>query len=224
MFGKDQLLGNLSSLTLAADARFTSLDYTDDQIWELQLSNAEPLAPVLRTSYGLRAKNMRIFFLFQEGERSVSQPRGYYRPVQVEKYLPNYLALNFLPYQGIKVVAEYWILESNVAAGRIQIYNLEETDRKFSIEIAAILNPAESGSAISSKKIEGVNVLQGLTGGLSPIVFSTGGPMENTSPYISLLHKIELRSGQERKLTWVHAALANENDSFNTARSTATKN
>ncbi len=53
--------GDPLSLTLAADARLTTTDYTNDQIWELSLGGGEPAALALQTTYGLRAHWMRLF-------------------------------------------------------------------------------------------------------------------------------------------------------------------
>ena len=65
------------ALRLAADARFSPTDYADDQIWELSLAGGEPPALALRTTYGLRACEMRLFPLFGEGDRVVSQPADF---------------------------------------------------------------------------------------------------------------------------------------------------
>ena len=53
-------------LTMAADSRLTDLDYANDQIWELQLGRGTPAAILLNTTYGLRARHMRIFPQFTE--------------------------------------------------------------------------------------------------------------------------------------------------------------
>ena len=52
------------ALRLAADVRLTPTDYADDHIWELALAGGEPPALALRTTYGLRARDMRIFPAF----------------------------------------------------------------------------------------------------------------------------------------------------------------
>ena len=71
--------GDPLSLTLAADARLTSTNYTDDQIWELSLGGGEPAALALQTTYGLRAHWMRLFPRFVRGDqrlRLVPRSRG----------------------------------------------------------------------------------------------------------------------------------------------------
>src|SRR3989304_4765385 len=62
------------ALRLAADARFGPTDYADDQIWELALAGGDPPAMALRTTYGLRARDMRLFPGFREGETVIPDP------------------------------------------------------------------------------------------------------------------------------------------------------
>ena len=53
--------GDPLQLTIAADARLCAPNYADDQIWQLDLGGGDPSALGLRTTYGLRARLMRIF-------------------------------------------------------------------------------------------------------------------------------------------------------------------
>ena len=216
--------GDPLSLILAADARLADLDYTNDQIWELLLGSSDPAAIMLQTSYGLRARNMRIFFRFGEGDIAVSDPGLFHQTATIQRLYPNYILMNFSPFEEINVSAEFWVPQCQVLAGRIQITNNGSIARESLFELAALLNPTRGGEAIVPKKHEGANTLQGKTEGLSPVVFMTGGPEGHTSPYPSLAHKIELLPGQSRRLTWVHAALPEMEEAFEIARSTAARN
>ncbi|MBE0698261.1 MAG: hypothetical protein IH586_15185, partial [Anaerolineaceae bacterium] len=60
--------GDPLTLTLAADARLVTTNYSDDQIWELSLGGGEPAALALQTTYGLRAHWLRLFPRFVRGE------------------------------------------------------------------------------------------------------------------------------------------------------------
>ena len=53
--------GDPLALTLAADFRLSTPDYSNDHIWDLELGGGDPSALALRTTYGLRARSMRIF-------------------------------------------------------------------------------------------------------------------------------------------------------------------
>ena len=65
--------GDPLSLILAADSRLSIPDYLNDHSWEL-LPGGEPATLSVRTTYGLRAKSMRIFLRFTENGRAVSDP------------------------------------------------------------------------------------------------------------------------------------------------------
>jgi len=66
--------GDPLCLTLAADSRLSIPDYLNDHIWELVIGGGEPPALSLQTTYGLRAKAMRLFLRFSENGKSVSDP------------------------------------------------------------------------------------------------------------------------------------------------------
>lgn len=217
-------VGDPLTLTLAADVRLSSLNYTDDQIWELLLGSADPAAVVLHTTYGLRARSMRLFPRFLEGDTSVSSPQDFDSPPRVRQFFPNYLKLTFSPFAGIDVEAEYWAPECNVVAGRLRLVNNGVTPRKFTLEWVSLLNPIGEGVPMTPTTMEGVQVLAGQTNKLAPLVFMTGGPTATSSPYPSLDHQVELLPGAARQLTWVHAATQQTEESFRLARLTAARN
>jgi hypothetical protein len=187
------------------------------------LGTGDPAAILLQTSYGLRARNMRIFFRFGEGDKTISDPRAFHIPVTTKRFYPNYIQLGFSPFAGLDISAEYWAPESHMVAGRLQLVNHGAEVRNFRFELVALLNPASGGETINPQKREGANILNGKSDGLSPVVFLTGGPEGRSSPYTALVHHLELQPGKPRRLTWVHAALPVAEDSFNLARSTAAR-
>jgi len=65
----DLTSGEPLSLCIAADARLCQPNYGDDQSWELRLEGGEPASLAVETTYGLRARGMRIFPAFQIGEQ-----------------------------------------------------------------------------------------------------------------------------------------------------------
>ena len=154
--------GDPLSLILAADARLCRPDYTNDQIWELFLGNADPGAVVLQTTYGLRARSMRLFPVFSEGDVIVSDTADYETPPAVHQFFPNYINLTFSPFPGIDVTAEYWVPESQVIAGRLRFFNSGVTPRRFRFEWVALLAPSSIPLAFS------VALLTGTVFGLYP--------------------------------------------------------
>jgi hypothetical protein len=211
-------------LVLAADPRLSPLSYANDQIWELMIGRSDPAAVVLQTTFGLRARSMRIFPQFVESHQTVSNPAEFDTPLTIVEFAPNYAKLKFSPYPGIDVLMEYWIPDSQTAAGRVWIENVGDLERKLRFEMAVVLTPNPEGRPMVPRKREATTILQGQTEDLSPIFFITGGAEGEASPYPNLFHNLELAPGQFRRFTWIQTALPDEEEAFRHARLTASQN
>jgi hypothetical protein len=214
--------GDPLALTLAADFRLCTPDYVDDQIWELETVGGDPPALALRTTYGLRARAMRLFPRFVVGDQEITDPVTFPVPLRLRRFYPNFLLLDFSPFPGLEVVAEYWVPDSHTAAGRFTVTNRTGKMLPLHLEICAQLAPLD-GQSFAPLSIHSVNILAGLTSNLAPVVFLTGGPQPGPGPYPSLVLDLDLPSGNTRSLTWVHAALPNLSDSFELVRRTAAR-
>lgn len=195
------------SLSLATDARLGPTDYCNDHIWELSLGGGEPPALALQTTFGLRARNLRMFPRFSEGENTLNDPEAFHTPPVVQAIYPNYLRLVCAPFGDIDVTIEWWVPSSQSVAGRISVRNASGAARQIRLEWAAVLTPAEDGTRMAAVEMGGGSVLVGQTGGLSPVVFLTGGPQAGVGPYPSLALTIELPAGTTRRFVWTEAAL-----------------
>jgi len=124
--------GDPLCLTLAADSRLSIPNYLDDHIWELIITGGgEPPALALQTTYGLRAKAMRIFLRFSENGKGVSNPSAFALPPTVRCFYPNFVILDYAPLKNIDVVTEYWVPQSNAVSGRVSIANKTSATRKI---------------------------------------------------------------------------------------------
>jgi hypothetical protein len=216
--------GTALSLTLAADARFSTTNYVDDQIWELTQNSGEPPAIALQTTYGLRAAKMRLFPRFSEAHESITDPRNFPKPTVIRRLFPNYIEISYAPYDSIEVLSDYWAPASNAVSGRIRITNTSSQNKKISFEWVALLNPSEGGAQITPQEIESVPVLAGATGNIAPVIFITGGASTVNSPYPALVHGLDLPPGKSRQFIWCQAALSNPQDSFSYAREISARN
>ncbi len=216
--------GDPLSLVLASDARLGSPDYCDDQIWELKLGDGDPPAIAVETTYGLRARMMRMFPRFKEGENGVSDPKRFSREPAIHRFFPNYLLYTFSPFPAIDVIAEFWVPTSQVLAGRFRIQNRGVTPRTTRLDWVALLTPTETGKRFAPENLAGVSVLLGETDSLSPVIFMTGGPKPITSPFPALSVEIELLPGGEEQVVWVQAARETPETSFEVAREIASCN
>lgn len=209
--------GDPLNLTLAADMRFSTPNYVNDHIWEMELGSGEPPALSLRTTYGLRARSIRIFPRFTENGIALADINAFATPPTVRCCYPNFLELTFSPFEGLEVTYEVRVPDSNTLTGRVTIHNRSAKTRKPRLEMCTALVPLD-GHAFSHTQMQMVNVLIGQTSGLVPLLFMTGGPLPGPGPQPSLMIDLELDPGISRQLTWSQAATSEHQTSFDTAR------
>jgi len=214
--------GDPLALTLAADFRFCTPDYVNDHIWELETGSGDPPALSLHTTYGLRARTMRLFPRFTLGNLTVSDPAAFLLPPRLRRFFPNFLELEFAPIPGIDVLAEYWAPDSHTVAGRFTVTNRVSKSVSLTLELCGQLVPLE-GQSLAPLSWLSTNVLAGRSGNLSPVIFLTGGPKPGPGPYPSLAIDLALASRGNRTLTWAQAALATPEESFELVRRTAAR-
>jgi Mannosylglycerate hydrolase MGH1-like glycoside hydrolase domain len=207
-------------LTLASDVRLGPTDYCDDQIWEISLGGGDPPALAVETSYGLRARAMRIFPRFTLGDKTLSDPNEFAQPPVVHQVFPNFLSLTFAPFPDIDVIAEYWVPQPHALAGRVQITNNGHKDCTVLLEMVARLTPTE-GQRMAPFEMQAATILSGQSGALSPVLFMTGGAKAGPGPYPSLALKIGLNPDAMRQVTWVQVGVAERQASFELARAIA---
>ena len=206
------------ALRIAADARMAVPSYVDDQIWELRLEGGTPSALALETSYGLRARNMRIFPGFRLDQDTWIDPLDFHLPPKVHSFLPNYLRISFEPKFELKVTAEYWAKESNLMGGRFTLYNAGVDSIRPEMLLHAQLQPGENPQTMTSVSHQGVAVLQGSTGPLAPLLFISGGPRAAIAPYPALSVRPQLEPGASELFTWAHSACPELSESLISAR------
>jgi hypothetical protein len=215
---------NPISLTIAADARLSTTNYVDDQIWELKLKNGEPPALALETTYGLRAPKVRLFPRFVESQNSISDPRQFSRPPIIRCYYPNFFKITYDPIDEINITSENWVPGSNAIAGRIRITNSSSRNRQIRFEWVAMLTPGKGDHRMAPNLIEDVPILVGSSGDLIPVAFITGGASTVDSPYPALVFGLDLPPDKSRQFIWCQAALSTEDESFRLAREIAAFN
>jgi hypothetical protein len=214
--------GDPLALTLAADFRLCTPDYVNDHIWELETGGGDPPALSLRTTYGLRARTMRLFPRFTVGGQTVSDPASFPLPPRLCRFFPNFLSLVFSPLPRFDVVAEYWVPDSHTVAGRFTVTNHSGEPASLLLEMCGQLVPLE-GQSLAALSRQSANILAGRSEDLAPVIFLTGGPQPGPGPYPSLTIDLALAAGGTRTLTWAQAALATPEESLELARLTAAR-
>ncbi len=216
-------------MVLAADARFGPTDYCNDQIWELNLGGGEPPALAIQTTFGLRARNLRIFPRFSEADTTLSDPDSFARPVSIHRLYPNYALLSCAPFSGIDVENEFWVPNLPAIAGRMRLTNRSSTQRSIGLDYTALLMPASnSGQRMSPSEINATPVLTGKTGNLAPVFYVSEGAQPSSGPYTALSVLLVLEPGESRQVTWALSAGENSEQqnglSFEHVRSLTMRN
>ena len=214
--------GDPLHLTLAADSRLCKPDYVNDHIWEVELGAADPPSISLYTTFGLRARSMRLFLRFTENNTSVTDPNTFVVKPSLRRFYPNFLTLDFVPLESLFATAEFWVPTSHAVAGRVILTNKSNAVRQLKLEVCAMLAPLDGQSIIPTQQ-QLVNILAGQTSGITPVVFMTGGPKHGPGPHPSLLLDLELGPGATRQLSFAEAALDTVAASFELARHTAAR-
>ncbi len=217
-------LGDPLHLTLAADARLTKPDYPNDHIWEVELGTNDPerSAVGITTTYGSRARSMRLFLRFTEGGTSVTDPNTFVTKPSLRRFYPNFLTLDFVPFENLQTTADFWVPESHAVAGRVTLVNKTTAVRNIQLEVCATLAHLDGQSIIPTQQ-QLVNILAGQTSGIAPVIFMTGGPKHGPGPHASLILELELGPGATRTISFAEAALDTIPEGFDLARKTAAR-
>lgn len=200
------------ALRLAADARLTPTDYADDHIWELTLTGGEPPALALRTTYGLRARDMRLFPGFAEAGRVITDPAEFVTGPAVRASFVNYHRLTFEPLPALAVTAHYWAVNSHVIAGQFTLLNQSAEPRRLRILLSALLKAIENPKNIGVVKREDTYALEGQTGNLTTLTLIDGPVDHEPAPHPTLARLCDLEPGETADLRWASAARPNLED------------
>ena len=206
------------ALRIACDNRFSDIDISNDHIWDLKSESGEPPSLSLYTTYGSRARVMRIFPGFGLGDRFIMDPERFHTKPVVRSILPDYVRLEFSPFNHVGVVAEYWVPGSHVVMGRFTISNRGAEAQDFHLRLYGLLQPGENPQALGESVFQGVSVLSGRTAGLHPVLFLSGGARVEPAPYPTLGVQGRLLPAEVGVWFWAQAAEGTTGQSFIEAR------
>src|SRR5574340_258403 len=216
--------GDPMSLTISADLRLCSPDYLNDQSWEVSLGHGDPPAISARSAYGLRARDVRLYYQFTEAGKSLTDPAAFHEAPRVRRFYPNFLWIDFVPIEGLEARAEYWVPESHVLAGRLTLVNRTTFPRHVDVQVCGMLNPLDGKPFGLARLQQMVRILSGATGGLQPVLYSSGAPKQGAGPHPALRLALDFEGGTERSFTWACAAETSDTASFDLARRVVARN
>lgn len=215
--------GDPLQLSLAADPRLGKTNYANDIIWEMSLGQTEPAALAVQTTFGLRARSMLFFPCFTRAGKSVVDPAEFFRPPLLRTFYSNWLAVDFSPFEGVDVEAEYWTPDSEVLAGRLRFTNKSVLTQNLRLDWAGLLSPLGVGDGMAALPIGMSTVLQGHTGGMYVVCFLTGGPQASKGPYPGLGLNLDLYPGNVLQVQWAVAMQPEANAALEMARAATSR-
>jgi hypothetical protein len=212
--------GDPLSLFLAADARMSQPDYTDDQIWELKLSGGNPPAMAVESMLGLRLRGLRIFPVFLMGHDPISDPDRFYSPPTVKKFAPNYLQIRCAPISSMEVECEYWIPDSHSLAGRFSIRNIGAETTTGELWLASVLHSGEDGSPWQMEMSSRMRkpFLKCRAGNLFPVLGLSGEIEAVQLAYTALKTVFSVSAQVTKTITWAFAGLRSWEDGLTRMR------
>jgi hypothetical protein len=209
---------DLYTITLAADARFGQPDYTNDHVWEITLGTGEPPALAVQTTYGLRARAMRIFPRFSLGLDSITDPGKFANPPRLVQNYPNFVRIDYSPFSGLDVQSSTWVPDSHSLVGRLVLSNTSVIPIKVTVELAILLSPLGTGLGMKPVQENSHLCLQGQTSGLFPVLCLDGNALPGTAAFPSLASEVPLSPGGSFTIQWGLATEENLAASVDKAR------
>lgn len=189
-------------LVLSADFRLSHPNFSDDQTWNLSLRSGEPPALALATSFGLRARLMRFFPRFIRKATDITDPASFFRLPIIRSIHPNHCQVEFWPFAGIEINADYLVIDSSTTAGRIQFLNHNILAEKFTFEWASQLIPLSTGEGIQLQQRGAQNILYGACENLSFTCSSAQKTHPGKGPYPALAYEVNLPPSNQTEFTW----------------------
>lgn len=207
---------------IAADARSSRTDYSDDQSWTIRLGRRDEAALAFQTQFGGRAGLVSLVPMWRHSDRPVYQAQSYAQRPLVTYFAPDFVQVEAAPLADLALVARFWTMESRAAGGEFALTNESAETYRFHFELFG-------DAIINSRKVR-LNVLTlgdgtlalhlGQIGNINPVATLEGAATEIyggriRSPKIGRV--IELQPSQTARLPFAVAGLQDMRDSFSLA-------
>lgn len=212
------------ALTLAADARLSRTDYTDDQSWEFSVGAQDSPALALQTRYGGRVGLASLVPMWLLDGRTIYQAMTYTRPPQMTAFAPGYVRAEAGLAPNLALTADVWVMESHAVGARYTVVNTGAQDALLRLDLFGHVGMGGRALRLAVLTLDdGRSALAlGDFAGLRPIVLMQDGgaqitPNGKASPKLS--QAVSIPAGGVIMLRWVHAGLRDLRDSLALAES-----
>ncbi len=200
-------LGRPLALQIAADARLTALDFTDDHTWEVAPGRGESAALALQTRYGGRAGLVSLVPMWLVDGRVIYQGAALAEPVKIRAFAPGFVQLYAKLTPQIGLLAEFWAMESHAVGGRFLLRNLTQTPQRTRLDLLGFVGIEGREQVLHVVPLPGERhaLSLGKIGGLYPVVLLDNGyqPVEGHGNKVSA--DLALKPGGRAALRFVCA-------------------
>lgn len=189
-----------------------------DQVWILNLDCKDPYPFCLTTTYGLRAKSVRLFPNLIHENRRISKPKDFSLLPRVIEYSPASISIEAEYQNQIKFLFSCFFIEPEVLVGNSQIRNLTETQIDITLQLALNLVPMGKGEPSHPEKVGNNQFITGYTDNLEPVLYMTGGPTAISNPFPALSIQLNLLPSSAQQLSWTLVSKETKSQSFERAK------
>ncbi|PJF40541.1 MAG: hypothetical protein D6737_01595 [Chloroflexi bacterium] len=204
---------------LAADARLSKTDYTDDQIWVLSPGTLDSSALTLQTRYGGRATTATLIPHWHHQGRDIHLTQGYAQPPVVTAFAPGYIQLQAKLTKELALQAEYWVMESHAIGARYIIANdgAEATQLRLAMAVHVEVNDRLLHQTKLRHPDGSHGLLLGRVGNINPVIVLENADAP-TIPTPSQIERAMIVPGKKKMVVrWSHAGLPDAHRSLRLA-------
>ncbi len=206
---------------LAADARLSPTDYTDDQVWELALGTPGSPALALQTNYGGRVGLASLVPMWRIDNRPIYQYQAYTTPPEIHAFAPAYVEVMARLTPTLALRAEFWVIESHAVGARLTLKN---SGKAVAVGVDLVGFLAAQGKELKPTLLAIANGRQALSFGrladLSPVIVLEGAADGSGS---TLHAELTVAARGQAIVRWVHAGLSTPKESLALAQQSLAK-
>ncbi|MBZ0281237.1 MAG: glycoside hydrolase family 116 protein [Anaerolineae bacterium] len=208
-----------SPVKLAADARVSQTDYSDDQVWELVLGKGESPALQLQTRYGGRAGLASLVPMWTHDGRSIYQAQTFQKPPVVTAIAPGYTEVEATLTPHLTLKAMYWAMDSHATGTQFTLANTHTAAIEIRLDVVGFVGNSgkeQKVRLISMGENSGKALSLGAIGNLQPIVLLEGSTKEADASTASakIGRTLTIEGGKTATVRFVHAGRPDINESL----------
>ena len=209
-------------LHLAADARLSRTDYSDDQAWTVKLGDRDEAAIAFQTQFGGRAGLVSLVPIWHIAERRIYQCLTYAEGPVIRHFASSFLQIEARPLPELAMSLRFWAMESRAAGGEFLITNHGAGAMRLGLDLF--------GHVVINGRNRKLNVLTlgdyslalhlGQIGNINPVLTLEGASLEVyggsiNSPKVGCFTALE--PGAKARIPFAVAGLPDMRDSYSLA-------